>query len=314
MEKGEIAKKDSYWGRKKGFHKFVLVASLFFLVVVGIFLSAHQAPYAPDQFFAAAFLVALVIGEVKDFLRDWTPPILLILAYEYLRSLIPTLHIPTHFFPMIRFDQFFFGGRLPTQILQNLFFDPTHLHWYDYLSSVLYSSFFVVPLVIAFLFWLTDRPAFERYVIGMVGLFYMGYLTYLFFPAAPPWLASQSGFIHPAIVRVSDAISSHFYSFIALPTVYRYFASNPVAAVPSLHAAYAVLTGLFLYRKNRGWFIPAFLYGAGVCVAVIYLGEHYFFDVVLGMLYAVVVYEIVSRWNWDALKKKLGTVRKIVRT
>ena len=182
MARNATEKKESYWGRKKGFHKFVLVASLFFLIVVGIFLSAHQAPYAPDQFFVAAFVVALVIGEVKDFLRDWTLPILLILAYEYLRSIIPTLHIQTHFFPMIRFDQFVFGGRLPTQILQNLLFDPSHLHWYDYLSSVLYSSFFVVPLIIAFLFWLTDRPSFERYAMGMIGLFYMGYLTYLFFP------------------------------------------------------------------------------------------------------------------------------------
>jgi membrane-associated phospholipid phosphatase len=127
----------------------------------------------------------------------------------------------------------------------------------------------------------------------MVGLSYMAFLTYLVYPAAPPWLAAQHGII-PQIVHVTDVAFSQFSPFIALPTVYKYFAPNLTAAVPSLHAAYPFFTPLFIGKKYPKAVPFLVLYAVGVAFAVIYLGDHYFFDVALGFAYAYLAYLAVA--------------------
>jgi membrane-associated phospholipid phosphatase len=218
---------------------------------------------------------------------------LLLLAYEYLRALIPKINPHVHYYFMAKFDAFLFHGQLPTAWLQHLLYNPNYLHWYDYVSAFLYSTFFAVPLCVAFILWLVDREDFEGYVFGMVGLSYMGFLTYLAYPAAPPWLAAQHGII-PQIVHVADVAFSHFSPFLALPTVYKYFAPNLTAAVPSLHAAYPFFTLLFIGKEYPKTVPFLILYAVGVSFAVIYLGDHYFFDVALGFAYAYLAYLAVA--------------------
>jgi hypothetical protein len=284
-----------YWSNKRRYDRFLIVASLLYLGVIGLFLIIHQAPYSPDQFYIFAFIFAIIIGQGKDFIKDWTPPVLLLLVYEYLRTLIPKINPHIHYYFMPKFDTFIFG-RLPTVWLQQMFFDPNHLHWYDYAGTFLYSIFFVVPLFIAFILWLVDREDFEGYIFGMVGLSFMAYFTYLIFPAAPPWLAAQYGII-PPVTHITTLVLSHFLGFIALPTVYKYFGPNLTAAVPSLHAAYPFFTALYIGKKYPKTVPLLVLYALGVAVAVMYLGEHYFFDVLLGLLYAYLSYLAVVHWN-----------------
>jgi hypothetical protein len=296
-----IQKLKDYWKSQRRYDRFLIITSLLYLGVIGFFLILHQAPYSPDQFYAFALVFAIIIGRGKTFIKDWTPPILLLLAYEYLRTLIPKINPVVHYQLMIKFDTFIFG-QLPTVWLQHLLFNPNHLQWYDYLSGFLYSIHFVAVLFVAFIFWLTDRESFELYIFGMVGLSYMGFLTYLVFPAAPPWLAAQNGFI-PPVTHITNIVFSHFFSFIALPTVYQYLGANLTAAVPSLHAAYPFFTALFIGKRYPKLipFLTVYIFAIGF--AVIYLGEHYFFDVVLGMLYAYLAYVAVVHWDWEKVKK-----------
>lgn len=289
-----FAKLHLYWKNKRRYDRFLIIASLLYLGVIGFFLILHQAPYSPDQFYAFALVFAIIIGQGKNFIKDWTPPILLLLVYEYLRTLIPKINPHIHYYAMPKFDTFIFG-QLPTVWLQHALFDPNYLHWYDYGSAFLYSIFFVVPLFIAFILWLVDREDFEGYIFGMVGLSFMAYFTYLIFPAAPPWLAAQYGII-PPVTHITDIVFSHFYAFIALPTIYKYFGPNLTAAVPSLHAAYPFFTALYIGKKYPRAVPFLLLYAVGVAFAVIYLGEHYFFDVALGLLYAYLSYIIVAHW------------------
>jgi len=282
-----------YWEKQSRYNRFLIVASLPCLGAVGYLLALQPESYSPDHFYAFALVFAVVARQGKDFIKDWTPPILLLLAYEYLRALIPKINPHVHYYFMAKFDAFLFGGQLPAAWLQRLLYNPGYLHWYDYVSAFLYSTFFAVPLCIAFVLWLVDREDFEGYVFGMVGLSYMAFLTYLVYPAAPPWLAAQRGII-PQIVHVTDVAFSQFSPFIALPTVYKYFAPNLTAAVPSLHAAYPFFTPLFVGKKYPKAVPFLILYALGVAFAVIYLGDHYFFDVALGLAYAYIAYLTVT--------------------
>ena len=155
------------------------------------------------------------------------------------------------------------------------------------------------------------RQEFEGYVVGMVGLSYMAYFTYLVYPAALPWLAAQRGFI-PQIVHVADVAFSQFSPFIALPTVYKYIAPNLTAAVPSLHAAYPFFTLFFIGQKHPKTVLFLILYAVGVAFAVIYLGDHYFFDVALGLAYAYLAFLAVAPGG--AIERMISRPKKQSRT
>ena len=82
--------------------------------------------------------------------------------------------------------------------------------------------------------------------------------------------------------------------------------ANPVAAVPSLHAAYALLVLLFAcaWRGRIGlWAAP---YTLGMWFTVVYLGDHYVVDILIGAAYAAV--------GWIAVPHllRLGPFRRLL--
>ncbi len=71
---------------------------------------------------------------------------------------------------------------------------------------------------------------------------------------------------------------------------------NLVAAVPSLHAGISMLVSLFLWPRVGWWWRPLVaLYPLAMGLMLIATGEHYFFDVALGWLYAAAV---MAGWAW----------------
>ncbi|HWG55907.1 MAG TPA: phosphatase PAP2 family protein, partial [Gaiellaceae bacterium] len=63
--------------------------------------------------------------------------------------------------------------------------------------------------------------------------------------------------------------------------------SNPVAAVPSLHAAYTLLVTIFLWRFARRVRPLLALYPPAMAFALVYSAEHYLVDVLLGWAYTL---------------------------
>ena len=71
---------------------------------------------------------------------------------------------------------------------------------------------------------------------------------------------------------------------------------NLVAAVPSLHSAFTALVAMFLWGRVRPRLRPLLaLYPLAMGLTLIATGEHYFFDVLLGWLYAGAV---MAAWAW----------------
>lgn len=275
----------------KNTRNITLIIPIAYIIIVSIFLFWHRVGFSPDQFFAVALLVTLIIGRSKQFVLDWSVPVILFLSYDYLRGLLPKLSLEAHIFPMINFDKAVFGI-IPANGLQGFLFDGT-IRWYDYLATILYMSHFVVPMVVAFVFWLKSREEFRAYSLTLLILSYAAFLTFIIFPAMPPWMASQQGFI-PEITKVMDKVFANLPKPVDLPSVYRYVGANLVAAVPSLHAAYPVSTWLFIRHKYKKWELLALVHLLGVWFAIVYLGEHYVFDIVIGAIYAVIAFILVT--------------------
>lgn len=195
-------------------------------------------------------------------------------------------------------------GAVPSVWLQQRLVDGS-AQWYDAVAALVYITHFVsLPLLTA-VAWFCLRDRFTAWIGAVLTFTTVGVGVYVVFPAAPPWLASSRGDIG-AVHR----ISSQGWDYLHLPAVGRLIVagqsgSNPVAAMPSLHAGSALLVALFLWPVASGlWRAVLLGYVLLMAVALVYMGEHYVVDVVAGWLTAgvgsgvgAVVRRHRSRWR-----------------
>jgi membrane-associated phospholipid phosphatase len=179
-------------------------------------------------------------------------------------------------------------GTVPTVWLQRHLVDGAP-HWYDAAAALVYVTHFVnIPIVTA-LVWFRLRDRFAAWV-GCVLLFaVIGMSGYVLYPAAPPWLASELGEVGD-VARISALGWEQLHlGAVAELTVLGQEGSNPVAAMPSLHAGSAMLVTLFLWPfAGRLWSVVLVGYVLSMGLTLVYTGEHYVVDVIAGWLVAVV--------------------------
>lgn len=257
-----------------------------FVCIVAFF--AEPSFPTPDKLLVFATFVAMVFGQAREMLKRFVPFVVLLLCYESFRGLVPRLNHHVNYVFMPAADKVLFMGKLPTKTLQNLLWNG-HIMWYDFVFYGAYLLHFVLPFALAAVVWKKRESHYWRVITAYVTVSFLGFLTFLIFPAAPPWLASDKGLIEP-IVRISTNV------FLALgiqnfPSLYDKISPNPVAAMPSLHTAYAILFALFVTTlfKNR-WRWLSWLYPVVIMVGTVYQGEHYVVDVIAGIVYAAVCY------------------------
>jgi hypothetical protein len=244
-----------------------------------------------------AFSLTNVRGWVRGVVLEWLPFALILSAYDLLRSHADTLLFSAHIRPQLRAEEILFFGTVPTVWLQeHLWHGSANLRWYDYGASVVYLSYFVATYLVAGFLWFFARGLFRRYVAMVLLLAMMGFATYTLFPAAPPWLASEYGHLEPTTRSIAVV-----WSEIPIASVNTFFEkgsqyANPVAAIPSLHAAYTLLITLFLWRLAPQWGrLLLAAYPWAMAFALVYTAEHYVVDVLLGSVYALIAFLMVSR-------------------
>lgn len=273
-------------------------------------------------------LLAFSVGDLKGWLRgaivDWLPFFALLAGYDLLRGAADGLIFEPFWRPQMEVDRFLFFGEVPTVWLQERLYAPGALPWYGVVAWVVYMSHFFATPLLAGILWKVDRRRFRQFAVGVGALAMLGFATYALFPAAPPWMAAQHGLIGPT-ARVIPEIWGQLgipARFGLVGTGYEY--ANDVAAVPSLHAAYSLLIALTLWEmlppasstgdgdagRRRGardatrGVARALLvaYPLVMAFALVWGGEHYVSDVLLGWLYAAVVFWGVRRAfaRWDA--------------
>ena len=272
-----------------------------YIYTIGVigFMLIFKAFWSPDVLFLIFLTIFAVFGHGKEYIRKFTPFVALLIGYDALRGIVPFISSHVHYTTMPNFDRWLFGGQLPTVWLQHVFYHGA-LHWYDYYFYFTYMLHFLAPFIIAALIWKYRPDRYWQFAGALLLLSYAGFITYIIFPAAPPWMASDMHII-PHIAKLSTLVWWG-WGIHTIPTLYASFNPNPVAAVPSLHAAYPMLDLLFVYKFfGRKAAIPFAIYPISVWIGVVYLGEHYVFDVLLGIIYGTAAFyasELVVAKGW----------------
>jgi membrane-associated phospholipid phosphatase len=123
----------------------------------------------------------------------------------------------------------------------------------------------------------------------------IGLLGYVLVPTAPPRMFPEAGF--------TDTLAAH--SSVNHSSTLVAFASNPYAAMPSLHALDALIVGVVMAAVvRRRWAKALWLaWPLWVWVAVMGTGNHFWLDVAAGVLVAGVAGAIVYR-PWRRLRAR----------
>ncbi len=235
--------------------------------------------------------------EILQIVVDWLPIVLVLCAYDLTRGAADSLGIGVHVHPMIDFDRTVFFGEAPTEWLQARLYEPGVVNWWDVAFTLVYTSYFIVPFALAGILWVRDRLAFLRFTKRLVSLALAGVATYVAFPAAPPWMAAEMGLLDEVHRTTAEG-----WRVLGVGTAGLFSkgqtSANMVAAVPSLHSAFTALVAMFLWKRVRPRYRPLLaLYPLAMGFTLIATGEHYFFDVLLGWLYAGGVMAAWARWE-----------------
>lgn len=270
-------------------HRLVLSVQLFYLIAVCLISIFGDVQPTPELLFAVIVMGFVWQAGTRGFVRDFFPFVMIFLAWQAMRGWADNLS-PNDILisQLISTDRAMFGGIVPAVWLRENVYGTAISPYVNGLSHLFYLSHFVTPVVLAVLLWQNCRPLYWRFMIGLMALSYAGFATFVLFPAAPPWLASEWGYL-PSKTPV--LLHSTF------PTVLYMASPNHVAAMPSLHAAYPTYIAVFCVWVWGKRVSAIFLLPLLVSFSAVWLGHHFVIDLIAGCVYGSLTAMGVIFWT-----------------
>jgi len=244
----------------------------------------------PEWVLLVLLVIAVALGRGRTFITDWTPFLLLFLAYEAMRGFASKTNFAPH--DLSGMERWLFAGTIPTLTLQHAFYHPGVVGLQDVIAMIFYFMHFVLPIVVGFVFWVTNREYYWRFVAALLLMCFLAFVTYLFWPSAPPWYQLHE------VVKINDKTVHSIWGYTLVTPLYHSFNPNSFAAFPSLHAAFPMLATVYAWQRYRLLAVGLALWSVAVMVSIVYLGEHYIVDALVSILYvaaATIIVEMFSR-------------------
>jgi membrane-associated phospholipid phosphatase len=226
-------------------------------------------------------------------------------AYEMTRGSADHLGMPLQVELPRNIDRALFFGHDPNVVLQAHFWD-SRVHWYDWVASLSYMTHFVVPVVVMAVLWATTHHQWARFMKRFATVLGVACVMFVVMPTAPPWMVSKEPYdllpnLHRAAGRGFADLG--FHGFV------RSWQSaldwgNAVAAMPSLHASFALIVPAFFLPWLKPWWLKALVlcFPIVMLTSLVYLAEHWVIDGIVGWL---VVGGSFWFWNWFERRGRL---------
>jgi membrane-associated phospholipid phosphatase len=276
------------------FQKIILSLQIGMILLISIlFLNQGLLP-GIDVIILALLTIFLWWARDRSSLLSFAPFLLLTMTYECVRGLTLVLgKAGLHVTDIIVWEKSLSGGIIPSYTMQHALSAQPYTWFVDIVANGFYMTHFFSVIAVGLLLWYSRREHYWPYVLGLMVLSYSAFLTYVFFPAAPPWWASMYGYLKGQAVNLSHSLLSPGYITAT---------GNPVAAMPSLHAAwpfYLFFYCVFLWGKKA---VPVIILPVGVAISSLYLGHHYLIDILAGLVYAAVAFICTVWWTRNRIK------------
>ncbi|MFI5283794.1 MAG: phosphatase PAP2 family protein [Candidatus Dormibacterales bacterium] len=282
----------------------LLVGSLLYLALIFGVMLWRGISIEPEWVVLALLVIAIALGRGRTFVTDWGPFLLLFFAYEAMRGFASKTGFAPH--DLSGLERAVFGGTLPGLTLQHAFYKPQTVSPQDVIAMFFYFMHFPLPILVGFVFWMRSRSHFRRFVAALLLMAFLAFITYLFWPSAPPWWQFQEGkvpsgeMVHKILNETVQKFWGNNYSVSPL---YSHLNPNQFAAFPSLHAAFPALAAVYAWSRFRWLAVGLIVWTICVLISIVYLGEHYVVDALAGFAYVAVAAALVeafTRWRGRA--------------
>ncbi|KAG4104176.1 PAP2-domain-containing protein [Neocallimastix lanati (nom. inval.)] len=266
--------------------KYPNIKSIAIINIIGVILY-----FIIPSFLAKAIITILLIAvnycfkEIRGIAITFTPVVIWVLLFSTAKDIPMDWKRPIDVDTLINLEKKFGSVSFKFYKNENVFFDL--LAWLPY-GIFHYLMPFIVGIYLIFFY----KPGYTSAYVFFFGIMNVaGVLTQLAWPTSPPWYYKKYGTnaatygMHgdPAgLQRIDDLFHMNFY--------YTTFTGNPLpwGAWPSLHSGFAVYSATFLTFLFPKYFLIFYLYVAWIWWATMYLGHHYFIDLLGGLIYALV--------------------------
>ncbi len=265
-----------------------------YVVAITIFCVEYNVIPGPEFLVLGILFYASYNKRTWSALKDWLPFVTVFLSYEIMYSFVGTISLYNlHSAPSNLDIQLF--GKLPSLILEQTFRFPV----LDYMGAVFYGIYFFVPTIFAFIIWKKSPKNYWKYIVAFGILTYSALITFLFYPVAPPWYQFNSIFTSsyagPVVERVLTSSVDVNLGLPVYKTLFDFLGGNLFAAFPSMHSAMPWLVFLFAFKIWKWKALPVIVIPVGTWFSAVYLGEHYFVDVLGGIAYATIAFIAVEK-------------------
>jgi len=264
-----------------------------------------------DNIWGSLIPVALYYAGPKfRRLFQFTLPLFLTgIVYDSQRYFADYIRGPIHVREPYEFDKHFFGITTATGILTPNEWFQLHTHpFLDLITGFAYLAFIPIFFLTAcyFYFWLKREQA-DQMMWAFFWVNIIGYSTYYWYAASPPWYVALYGF-GPARTDIPANLAgcARFDALIGIPFFSEWYgrSADVHGAIPSLHIAYPLQAVYysFKFRSLRTFSVAFFLL---MCFSAVYLNHHYILDILWGAVYAIVVCYGLEKLNMLRLPKPL---------
>ncbi len=300
----------------------VILVALYWIVI------SRLGSLTQDHFVGTLPILLLYYGgrRTRPAYEFFLPFFLTVLIYDSMRYYADYIRGPVHVREPYDFDKYFFGIREGNKILTPAEWFQIHNHpILDLITGFFYIAFIPIFVLLAsyFRFYISKtgtkkcsaayvREQSPQIMWAFFWLNIVGYSTYYWYPASPPWYADMYGF-GPAkldvlaqpggCIRFDQLLGTHIF------TEWYGRAADVHGAMPSLHIAYPLLA--FFYSIKFGTArVVSFLFYAWLCFSAVYVNQHYIIDVIVGSIYALTIAS-ATHWAWNRppkAKEKLARI------
>ena len=249
---------------------------------IGLMMS-REVGITSEHVILLGLVAFAVAARARPFVWDWLPFLFVAVMFEDLSAIGAKVAGRVHDVAPILYERSLLGGQVACTWLQEHIGYGVIGRSLGTLLSAEYLFHFAAPLVAGLWLWLRHRDRFGTFVGAYILVMSAGFIGYLLYPEMPPWLAAQHGQLPPVHRIVVDTLQNlgGFGSFYAGAD------PEPNAAMPSLHVSVPMIVACSVisvkgWGSRRAWLWM--LYPVTISFGVVYLGEHYVADCVVGLI------------------------------
>lgn len=236
-----------------------------------------------------------MIGDLTFYACMW-------LSYDYSRGIADSFGFPLQVELPRNIDKVLFFGNDPNVWMQDQLWNK-NIQWYDVFGSIVYFTHFFVPVATSVYLWIRYREQWLRYIRRFASVLFAGVATYVVMPTVPPWMAADEKYPYQ-ILEPLQRSTGRGWNWLGLETVSNVLLrgqqwANPTAALPSLHAAFALFVVVFFWQKmtNKWVRYSSLLFPLSMAWCLVYFAEHYITDIVAGWAYVGASFWFWNRWE-----------------